>query len=63
MPDNYSQWQERDREQEAWLAKLPVCTCCREPIQGERAWRILDEMYCESCAEEEFKVWTEDYIL
>lgn len=28
MPDNYSQWQERDREQEAWLAKLLVCTYC-----------------------------------
>lgn len=62
MPDNYSQWQEREREQERWLRKCPVCTYCREPIQDDRAWRILDEFYHRSCAEEEFEVWTEDYM-
>ena len=60
--DNYSQWEEREADQERRIAKLPICVHCEQPIQDDRAWRVNDELYCESCAEEEFKVWTEDYI-
>lgn len=62
MPDNYTMWGAHEREQERRLARLPVCTNCGEPIQGERAWRINGNLWCEECAEDEFKVWTEDYI-
>lgn len=61
-PDNYSQWESREREQEKWLLKRPVCSRCWKHIQDERAWRINDELVCDECAESEFRVWTEDYI-
>lgn len=61
MPDNYSQWEAHEREQERRLARLPVCRCCGEPIQEERAWRFNGLLWCEACAEAEFRVWTEDY--
>lgn len=62
MPDNYSQWEWHERESELWLAKKPRCCRCCEPIQDDRAWLIAQQLYCEECAEEAFKIWTEDYI-
>lgn len=35
--------------QEALLLRLPVCACCKEPIQQERAVRIGDDWYCDVC--------------
>lgn len=62
MPDNYSLWQAHDRAQEQARARLPVCRNCGEPIQDERAWRFNGHLWCEECAEDEFRVWTEDYM-
>lgn len=62
MPDNNSQWEAHERERERRLARQPRCCRCRQHIQDDRAWKISGELWCESCAEEEFKVWTEDYI-
>lgn len=59
--DNYSLWENHEREHERWLAKRPTCRCCGEPIQDDRAWRIAGYLWCEECAENAFKVWTEDY--
>ena len=61
MPDNYSQWEWQDIQRERMLARRPRCVHCGEPIQDEKAWRINGELWCESCAEAEFTVWTEDY--
>ena len=63
MDDNYSLWKRRNKEEERWLAKRPVCCICDNHIQEERLWVINDEPYHEECAESEFKKWTEDYIL
>lgn len=62
IPDNYSQWEQREAEAEAWLAKRPVCSYCGEPIQEDELWDINGELFHEQCAEMEFKRYTEDYI-
>ena len=49
MPDNYSQWEAHERQQEAWLAKRPVCADCGEHIQDEEAYYINGEWICEDC--------------
>ena len=48
-PDNYSQWESQEREQDAWLAKRPICADCDEPIQDAEAYYINGEWICENC--------------
>lgn len=48
-PDNYSQWEEHERKQEAWLRKRPVCADCDQHIQDETAFYINGEWICEDC--------------
>ena len=63
MEDNYSQWEHHEAELERLLTKRPVCCRCRQFIQEENLWDIHGELYCEYCASDEFRKWTEDYIL
>ena len=62
MEDNYSLWERREREQERWLAKLPVCCECENPIQDEAFYEINGEYVCSDCLETNHKKWTDDYI-
>ena len=48
---------------EKWLIQRPVCCRCNQFIQDDCLWFIHDDFYHEECAEDEFKRWTEDYIL
>lgn len=53
-----------DAECERWLKMRPVCCKCEEHIQGEYAYEIDGELYCESCAEDwlnDQRVAMEDY--
>ena len=50
-----------DAEQEAWLARRPVCADCGEPIQEDRAYYINDEFICLDCMEA-YLVDIEEYI-
>ena len=63
MEDAYSQWEHRERKQEAWLRKRPVCCYCGEHIQSEYFYLINGEPICEDCLESEFRKNTEDYML
>ena len=51
-----------DAEQEENLSKLPRCCHCRERIQDDICYRINDDLYCENCHNDEFRVWTEDVM-
>ena len=53
----------REAEEERWLESCPVCCRCHQSIQDERLFDIEGNLYHEECAEDEFKKWTEDYIL
>ena len=62
IPDNYSQWERHEAEKEDWLARLPVCSECHEPIQDERCYIFDGELICQSCLETYHEVNTDDYI-
>ena len=39
------------RDEDIEVSKLPVCSCCGEPLQGDYYWECEPwEMYCEDCA-------------
>lgn len=61
VPDNYDAYRQHEAEQEAWLAKRPICCCCKEPIQDDALYDVNGELYCEECMTETFRKWTEDY--
>ena len=44
-----------DSEQREWLAKLPKCDLCGEPIQDDYYWEVAGDKYCEECAQKMFR--------
>ena len=59
--DPVADFNRHDREQQAWLNKLPECCECGHPIQSECLFDIAGHLYCEDCMEG-FKSCTENYI-
>lgn len=62
MIDNYDLWEAHDAKQERWLAELPVCDVCDNPIQDEHLYLINDEFICPECLERDFRKDTDDYV-
>ena len=60
--DPVADFHRHDREQEAWLKKLPICDLCGEHIQSEQLFDIEGDLYCEDCGESLFKRNAENYI-
>lgn len=54
--DRYSAEQERKLEQ------LPICECCGEPIQQEKAVYYIDQWCCEECEWDFWKNIREDFL-
>lgn len=56
----------RDKERNDWLNRLPVCACCKEPIQTEKCTELLGNMFCEDCVQENTHhvadLFLEDYL-
>ena len=50
VPDNYDQFEARERRQQKWLDSLPKCGSCGKPIQDDYQWNIYGFVYCEKCA-------------
>lgn len=61
VADNYDAYTMHEAEQEKWLAKRPICVCCKEPIQEDELYDLDGKLYCETCMNESFKRWSEDY--
>ena len=61
VPDNYDAFLRHDAEQEARLAKRPICGYCEEPIQDDFLYDIGGSVYCERCLKEVHRHSTEDY--
>ncbi len=59
--DNYDLFERHEAEQEKWLAKRPICSCCEEHIQDDRLYIINDEFICPDCIED-FSHCTDDYM-
>lgn len=41
-----------DAENENWLQKRPICSCCEEHIQDEYAYEVEGKLICPICLEE-----------
>lgn len=59
--DALDEFNRYDREQSGALKRLPKCSCCGEPIQGEMLYNIGGELYCERCIDD-CRKFTDDYI-
>lgn len=62
MKDNYDLWEEHDAKQERWLASLPVCEKCKQPIQQEKAIYYNDQWICEECESEFWEDIRSDFL-
>lgn len=56
IPDNYSQWEEHERQKQKLLDRLPKCDRCREPIQDEHYFDIYGETLCYVCVVDRFRM-------
>jgi len=60
--DPVADFERYDAAQEKKLERLPVCECCGEPIQQEKAVYYNSQWICEGC---EFDFWhdiREDFL-
>ena len=60
--DPIADFDARDRKEAEWLASLPRCANCDEPIQDDHFYMINDEPICPDCLESDYRKRTEDYI-
>ena len=60
MEDNYSLWRLVERNEERYMARLPVCSYCGRPVQEDYYYRINDELICPDCMEHCFRVEREE---
>ena len=60
--DPVADFLQRDAEEQAWLAKLPRCAYCNEPIQDEHLYEINGEPICKECLIREHRKWRADYM-
>lgn len=50
--DPVADFERHDAEQQKLLEKLPVCYCCGEPIQQEKAVKVEGHWYCDGCLDD-----------
>lgn len=62
MLDNYDLFAKHDAEQERQLRKLPVCSCCKEHIQQDKAVRHNGKWFCENCEDEAWELIRKEYL-
>lgn len=58
----FADFDRREAEHERYLAKLPKCSCCGEPIQEDYYYEFEDgKKICPECLNENYRRWTDDY--
>ncbi len=62
MLDNYDLFEMHEAEQERKLARLPICDCCKEPIQQEKAVYYNDQWCCEECEWDFWQAIRKDFL-
>ena len=62
IPDNYDQFEARERQQQKWLDSLPKCDHCGKQIQDEHFYLINNKFVCQCCLNRDFRKWTDDFI-
>lgn len=59
--DPAADFNRHDADQEAWIARRPVCCYCGEHIQHDHFFLINDEMICPDCLERHFRKDADDF--
>lgn len=59
--DALDEFEQYDREQTEALERLPRCSVCEEPIQGDVLFEIHGELYCEDCIDD-CRKYVDEYI-
>lgn len=49
-------------EQERKMFRFPICDACGQPITEESCWKVGGKFYHMDCAEEMFRVWTDEFV-
>lgn len=62
IPDNADLFEAHDRAMEAELEKLPKCSECNEPIQGDYGYYVESGLICEHCLNAYYRVDIEDLM-
>lgn len=62
IPDYNELHRQHEARQERELRRYPKCADCGERITGEYLFEIDGKLFCEDCADANFKRSTEDYI-
>lgn len=60
--DPHADFLAHEREQERWLARLPVCDICGHPVQDDHYYEINGEVICERCLDDHFRRETDNYL-
>ena len=55
-------FEQEDAYQARYLASLPVCSVCGQPIDSDYYFNVYGELFCEECMEKVFRHYTEDYM-
>lgn len=53
----------KDADDARWLASLPKCAECGEPIQTDFCYEINDEVICEQCLNDNHRKLVDDFII
>ena len=57
--DNYDLWAMHDAKEAKRIAHLPTCDFCGEPIQQERALKLMGLWVCDECINDNMQ-WIEE---
>lgn len=62
IPDNYDYFEAMECEREMKLERMPVCECCRNHVQTEKAFYYNDQWFCtdKECEKELMELVWED---
>lgn len=60
--DPVADYARHDAQQAKALARLPRCSECDQPIQGDYVYCINDELICEQCLTDNHRKWVEDLL-
>ena len=60
--DPVADFERHDAEQQKQLDKLPTCSICGEHIQDYYSFEISNELLCEECMNDLYRVHTDEFI-
>lgn len=62
MADPLEDFNRYDADQARRETKQPHCCICGQAIWDDALWDFMDALYCDDCARDRFRRWTDDYI-